>query len=108
VTDQRQGVLIRQLQGALGGNRIVAGGVTDAGAVNYGPGFSATKTGTGLYTVTYDVPFSAQPSLGFGSDQGTFLRIFYSSSDEASVDVVVQNAAGAAVDAYFSFQAIGT
>lgn len=63
----RVGPLIAQLQGALGGNRIIRGTVSSAGAVVAGAGFTAARTGTGLYTVTFDTPFSAVPSVPVGA-----------------------------------------
>jgi hypothetical protein len=51
------GVLIRQLQGLLGGNRLIVGMVDSAAAVIVGTGFTASTSGTGVYTVTFDVPF---------------------------------------------------
>lgn len=85
--------------------RCVSGGVTNAGAKNYGTGFTVARTGAGLYTVTYTTAFPSQPAIQFGSDNGTFLRIFFSSASASSVHIVVQDAAGVAADAFINFTA---
>lgn len=55
--------LIRQLQGALGGLRIIAGQVTSAGAVSTGTGFSITKGATGIYSIVFTTAFSEVPRV---------------------------------------------
>jgi hypothetical protein len=101
------GVLIRQLQALLGGRRVLSGGVLSAGGVNYGEGFTANRTGTGVYVVTFDVPFASTYTLSFGSEQGVPLLIYYSSKALSGFTVEVENTSGVNVDAFWMFQAIG-
>lgn len=49
------------LSGLKGGGRVVRGSVSAAGVVTAGTGFTVTRTGVGLYTVTFLVPFNAPP-----------------------------------------------
>jgi hypothetical protein len=99
--------LIRQLQGALGGRRIMSGGVTPAGAVNYGSGFTVARTGVGVFVVTFSVPFAATYALGFGSDNGNPQTSYYSASTLGGFTAQITNLAGANVDQFWNFQAIG-
>lgn len=56
----------KKLRAAVSGDgslRVVRGGVTSAGAVAIGVGFTAARTGAGLYTITFTRPFTSVPSL---------------------------------------------
>lgn len=60
--------LVRQLQGdlklALHGERIVRGTVRGSdGATIAGTGFSAVRTGVGLYTITFSPAFASTPAV---------------------------------------------
>lgn len=100
--------LIRQLQGALGGNRIIRGNVSSAGAVVRGNGFTSAKTGTGLYTVTYTTAFASTPTviLGWGDTAGGGGAEIQSES-ETGFAVVTYNTASAVLNNSFSFIAAG-
>jgi hypothetical protein len=88
--------------------RTVFGGITNTGDVNYGTGFSSESDGVGIYTVTFDTPFTGgQYILQFGSDNGNPLAPYYSSSADDGFTVHVVNLAGTHVDAYINFQATG-
>lgn len=102
------GVLVRQLQGALGGRRVLSGGVTDVGAVNYGAGFSVARTGTGVYAVTFDRPFKASYALTFGSDQGVALpRSYWSAQSLSGFTASIKDSSGVLTDAFWNFTAVG-
>lgn len=58
--------LVTQLQGALGGNRIIVGSIAANGTTLAGSGFSVVYNGTGDYTVTFDMPFGSRPVVTFG------------------------------------------
>lgn len=66
-TTSRLWSLIRQLQGALGGDRRVRGTVSSSGSVTRGSGWSVVRNGTGDYTVTFDTAFSDTPSVVVGA-----------------------------------------
>lgn len=59
----RQGGLIRQLQGALGGGGVVSGLINTATAAVNGDGFVVVRKGTGDVEITFDVPFSRQVAI---------------------------------------------
>lgn len=107
MSDVRQDSLVRQLQGALGGRRVVSGGVTNGGAVNYGSGFSVSRTGVGVFVVVYSTPFALQPALQFGSDNGNAQATYFSAATVNGFTAQVVNLAGANVDQFWNFTAVG-
>ena len=107
---EQQASLIRQLQGALGGNRIVRGVVTESGGtytLAEGDGFSISKVSTGVVTVTPTTAFSDVPAvLATSHDWACFTpeaNLLASSFRISSFNTTT----GAAVDAGFNFIAIG-
>ncbi|HTE61710.1 MAG TPA: hypothetical protein VK631_15260 [Solirubrobacteraceae bacterium] len=100
---ERLKVLVRQLQGM----RIVAGGVTGAGAVNYGDGFSVARTGVGVYNVTLRRPYPGQYARLFGSDQGAALVPYYTAPGPGIFTAHVVDLSGTHVDAFWSFLTVG-
>jgi hypothetical protein len=101
--------LIRQLQGALGGNRIVRGTVSPAGAIVVGEGFTSSKLATGTYQVVFDTAFSAPPSVvvSLGMTAGTVgIHIRDAVPITVSLFEVVTYSTGF-LDAEFNFIAVG-
>lgn len=111
--EDRQGSLIRQLQGALRGDHIIRGTVSAAGGIVVpatNPGFSVSKTGTGQYSITFNTPFADHPSVTFGA--GTTganytAKLSSISNTGIAVNTFTVAAAPANVDGEFSFIAIG-
>lgn len=102
--------LIRQLQGALGGNRIIRGTVSSAGAIVVGSGFTVSRTGVGQYTVTFTTAFADHPTvtLGAGITVANYaVKLTTRSATAIAVNTITIAAAPANVDAEFSFIAIG-
>lgn len=63
---QRQAALIRQLQGALGGTRLIAGSVSAAGVPVAGVGtggYTVTYISAGVYQIHYAIPFNSIPVM---------------------------------------------
>jgi hypothetical protein len=99
--------LIRQLQAALGGDRIVHGIVNDDGTARSGRGFTSAKTGTGLYEIDFDSPFTGPPTITLTSGtSGQDIR--WDSVDEngATLTAFLSSPVTLA-DTEFSFTAIG-
>lgn len=106
-------VLIRQLQGMLGGNRIVRG-IVDVTAgtptISEGTGFTITDVGVGNYTVNFTPVFADVPAVVFtGADGGgteTVPRITAASASAATV-LFVKRSDGTVHDTDFHFVAVG-
>lgn len=94
-------------------DRTVAGSVTSAGAIAAGTGFTATRTATGLYTVTFTPPFASRPAVtvGIGITGGAYwvkLRDGVAPTVSVLLVTVYNNAASPAlVDGAFEFVAVG-
>lgn len=110
--------LIRQIQGALGGNRIVRGivdAVDGSPAIGAGTGFTVTDLGVGLYRINFDPAFSDLPSvvLGAHNDADASNRVAAKLSLTASVTAssatlfTYRTDTGALLDASFHFIAVG-
>lgn len=102
-------VRVRQLQGMLGGNRIVRGVVDSTGAKLEGEGFTSARTGAGDYTITFDLPFSDLPAVTV-SAQSAANRVGaqVASPTNSTIRVITHvDAAGANSDQVFHFIAIG-
>ena len=99
------------LLGALGGNRVVRGVVSGAGAIEEGSGFTVVRNATGDYTVTFSPAFADVPTvlLGIGtSATANYVRISSTVAVTASsVRVLGFTFAGVAADAQFHLIAIG-
>jgi hypothetical protein len=86
--------------------RIVSGSVTLAGT-NSGPGWQASKIGTGAYRVRFMPPFRAAPdAVGSASQTGGLLTTATAATAPDGVDFWVYSAGGS-VDSAFRFVAIG-
>ncbi len=98
--------------------KVVWGAVSPQGATTAGEGFTVTRTGTGIYRITFTVPFSGQPVVvasrvfatlvaeaGTNAEPGETAVVDQVVADRA----VVQTADRAAtrVDGGFTFVAIG-
>jgi hypothetical protein len=111
---QRQASLIRQLQGALGGNRVVRGivdGSSGTPSISEGTGtFTITDNGVGDYTINFTQAFGDVPSVDVtaGSTAGDISgKIRDGVPVTASAARVFFRKAGAAFDTEFHFIAIG-
>lgn len=106
-------VLIRQLQGMLGGRRYVSGVVDVTGgtpSIVEGDGFSIVDLGVGNYRVDFDPAFTNVPAAVFtGADGGgteTVPRITARTSGSVTV-LFVRRSDGTAFDTDFDFIASG-
>ncbi|MCC6652798.1 MAG: hypothetical protein IT348_16720 [Candidatus Eisenbacteria bacterium] len=87
--------------------RIVRGVVAGSGTRVFGSGFTSTRTGTGVYAITFDTAFLDQPSIT-ATCQGTLDRIAVISSHLAgSCTIRVISGSGTPVDCYFDLIVIG-
>jgi hypothetical protein len=95
-------------------NDVVLGGTINAdGGVANGAGFSARRSGTGLYEITFSRGFSSTPSVVvtqyFGSDTGNTLdNAVVTSISTASFKVHTGNGSGSSDNRAFSFICIGS
>jgi hypothetical protein len=104
-------VLIRQLQGALGGDRLIRGTVELSGTtatIARGAGFSMTRTGVGGYDVTFDEPFAEPPSVlispeGAGAAGAKSLSV----TENGFTVGIFTTTSGANLDLSWSFLALG-
>jgi hypothetical protein len=113
---QRIWSLVRQLQAALGGNRVLAGTVvgtaTPSITVTAGSGFTVVRNGVGDYSVTFDTPFAAAPAVSLGAGQNA---VFYAVKISAAGPVSATGFRAflwvtntlAATDGEFHFVAVG-
>ncbi len=108
----RQAALIRQLQGALSGNRVVRGTVSAAGTLANGEGWTCVKNATGDYTVTFTTPFASAPVVvpGVGESAGTLaakLKNAVSPTASAFTVNTFNTATSALTDSIWTFVAVG-
>ena len=99
-------------KGADGGPRIVRGAVAGSGAIQYGSGFTVTKTGTGIYVITFNTPMTNPPAVSHNpiagvSNFSTRTDTNFPTVNGFSVRAVVANTNGA-TDAAFTFIAVET
>lgn len=92
--------------------RILRGYVNSGGVVLEGTGFTATRTATGRYTITFTTAFPANepPTVsvtGVGSVTTTSIATLYNATTVNNVFVRVTNASGTEVDSGFHFIAMG-
>lgn len=86
--------------------RIIAGGLTNGGAVNYGVGFTSSRTAAGTYVVTFTKAMPGSYVIQLGSDNGGAVnQSFWSASSVNGFTFNVRSNAGAAVDAFVNFTA---
>jgi hypothetical protein len=87
--------------------RIVRGVVAANGAVVFGTGFSCTRTGTGVYEVTFTTAFVDQPSITATCQASTDRIAVISTHFAGSCTIRVVSGSGTPVDGYFDIIAIG-
>lgn len=92
--------------------RIVRGTVNPSGVIIEGSGFTATRTATGRYTVTFSTAFTTNnpPTVtlaGVGSVTVTILASLYSPVTTTTMFVRTTNGAGTETDGTFHFIAMG-
>jgi hypothetical protein len=103
--------LIRQLQGRLGGLRIVSGTVNSTGSILGGTGFTITKGATGLYSILFTTAFSGIPDVVVtpitNLDRGG-AQLSTGTRTAAQIDVFLFDTSSAAnADTSFAFIASG-
>ena len=88
--------------------RILRGEIQFAGTVGSGSGFSSSRPGTGVYTITFSAPFASEPAVTATAEDASGPQIVtFSALSSSSVTIRVWTLAGAPVNTDFSFHAIG-
>lgn len=92
--------------------RIVRGSVNSGGTVIEGTGYTAVRTGTGRYTITFTTAFPTNDPpvvtlAGWGSIPSTTIASLYNPTTTTTVLVRTTNGAGVETDGGFHFIAIG-
>lgn len=88
--------------------RLVRGRInTTSPTILKGTGFSVSRTGTGLVTVTFDVAFSDDPAILLTKGGGTAGMGTSNSVSTTSFQAIITNDAGVGADSTFNFLAIG-
>lgn len=107
-------VLVRQLQGALAGRRLVIGHSTSAGAVDLGEGVTVVRLAAGDWRLTFDPPFQrvaavvAMQGQGGVSGLAVMKQSFVESATTSTYRLAAYNTAGSAqIDTDFWFVAAG-
>lgn len=97
---------VRDNLSAIG--RPTKGGVTSVGAVEFGSGFTAAKTATGRYTVTFSTAYSARPSVVCTPTAANNAAFQISTYEESATlfKVAVGDSSGVAADLSFAFIAM--
>jgi hypothetical protein len=106
---QDLGVLVRQLQGALGGHRLVAGTVASDGSIAAaGTGnWTSSRTAAGVYVVAFQPDFKTAPLVDATPAAATARMATKGTLSASSVTVHMWSDGGAAVDDGFDFFAWG-
>lgn len=81
----------------------VRGSVTSAGAVATGSGFTASRSATGIYVVTFTTPFPAAPAVVAMASTSVARIMTLTELTASAVTIQSWDAAGAAADASFFF-----
>jgi hypothetical protein len=87
---------------ALEAVKVIRGGVTSAGAVARGSGFSASLGGSSTYTVTFTVAFAAVPAV-VAIAEGTAFHLAISSISASSVVITSKDNSGVSQNSAFGF-----
>ncbi len=92
--------------------RIIRGKVSAAGGISFGTGFSVTRTGVGVYSITYTTPYpsGAWPVITASAESnGTVARFaMINTPTHIAATIRIVNGSGTAADADFYFIAVGT
>lgn len=106
---------VATLERILVANRIIVGSISGAGAIVAGRGFSVAKTGTGLYTITFDVAMLSRPAVTLTPQDTATSAASHASLTNgtppttAGFHVVTANAgATTTIDVAFDFVAVST
>jgi hypothetical protein len=91
---------------ALEAVKVIRGGVTSAGAVARGSGFSATRNSVGNFTVTFTAAFAAAPAV-VAIAEATNWNVSLSSVSASNFVLTVIDRNGVSVDTAFGFIAYG-
>lgn len=86
----------------------VWGVVNNAGTLVAGTGFVSAKTGTGVYTVTFDLAMAGRPAISVTVDQAVARFVYISAPSTAGFTVNFLDASSAAADTAFDFRAQST
>jgi len=93
-----------------GANTIIRGTVLSDGTLSLGTGFTSSRTGVGLYTVSITNTLSDVPSVAAspsGGSTGVYsIRVYNQAA--TGFQVVIRDAAGTATDVDFGFIAMGS
>lgn len=110
MADARTEILIRQLQGSLGG-RIVRGIVSSTGTVVVGSGFTASRAAAGDFSVVFATPLATVPSVDVSAytTAGNDLIATVVDADTTvnGFRISIGSTTGTNTDAKFGFIAIG-
>lgn len=90
--------------------RILRGRISSTGAVLVGSGFTASRTGTGLYVITYSTAFSGTPVLTLSPAVGSTGGPYGAHTNgvlTTSAGVRITTASGTNIDDTFDFILIG-
>lgn len=101
--------LAAKLTSPEGGLKVIRGIVSGAGAALEGTGYTPAKTATGVYTITFDVPFSDIPAVVPMVRQSSGARFIHLTSAVTTSVATIRCAtpADAAQDNDFHFVAVG-
>lgn len=91
---------------ATGALTIVRGQVTDTGSIAQGSGFTVSRASTGAYDLTWSPAFASNPAVVAIADSAVAYAIL-SGSSTTTTQVQMRTDAGANVNSYFWFIAIG-
>ena len=113
---KRLGALVRQLQGALQGNRTISGTVFGTSApsisITAGSGFTASRTSAGQYAIAFDTAFTSTPAvvIGMGSTSAAYWAKVSGAgvATTAGFTISITDSAGVNHDGEAHFIAIGS
>ena len=92
--------------------RILRGKVSSAGGVSFGSGFTVSRTGVGVYVITYSTAFptGAWPVMTASAESNGSVARFamINTPSHLSATVRIVNGSGTAADADFYFIVVGT
>jgi hypothetical protein len=94
-------------QDTQGGVKTVNGGVSAAGAIGSGTGFTVTKTATGQYTVRFVPAFKALHSVVATVAAGNTANVLLSTAADSFSILTFATSTNAATDTAFQFTATG-
>jgi hypothetical protein len=91
--------------------RVIRGKVSAAGSISFGTGFTAVRSSTGVYSITYSTPFPTGqwPIMTASAESnGTVARFaMINTPTHISCTIRIVNGSGTAADADFYFIVVG-